>query len=60
MAMIVEQAGGKATDGRGTRIVDIKPEELHQRVPFYVGSRNMVDKAEEFMEEFGHQEPDLS
>jgi fructose-1,6-bisphosphatase I len=60
MAMLVEQAGGKASDGRGNRILDIKPESLHQRVPFFVGSRNMVNKAEEFMHEFGHQEPDLT
>ena len=59
MAMIIEQAGGKATDGRGNRIMDIIPDELHQRVPFFVGSRNMVNKAEEFMEEFGHQEPNM-
>ena len=59
MAMIIEHAGGRATDGRGTRIMDIQPKSLHQRVPFYVGSRNMVTKAEEFMEEFGHQEPNM-
>ncbi len=49
IAFLAEQAGGKATDGRGNRILDIKPEALHQRVPFYVGSRNMVDKAEEMI-----------
>ncbi len=59
MAILVEQAGGKATDGRGKRILDIKPTELHQRVPFYVGSRNMVNKAEEFMKKFGDKEPTI-
>jgi fructose-1,6-bisphosphatase I len=59
MAMVVEQAGGKATDGRGNRILDVKPESLHQRIPLYVGSRNMVNKAEEFMEEYGHEEPEI-
>jgi fructose-1,6-bisphosphatase I len=49
MAMIVEQAGGRASDGRGTRILDIDPSSLHQKVPFFAGSRNMVNKAEEFM-----------
>jgi fructose-1,6-bisphosphatase I len=44
LALICEQAGGKATDGK-KRILDIQPETLHQRVPFYVGSTNMVDKA---------------
>jgi len=49
MAFIVEQAGGKASDGH-QRIMDIKPTELHQRVPFFCGSKNMVEKAEEFMQ----------
>lgn len=44
LALIVEQAGGKATDGN-TRILDIKPKELHQRCPLYIGSGNMVDAA---------------
>jgi len=48
MAFIAEQAGGKATDGFG-RIMEIQPTELHQRVPFFCGSYNMVEKAEEFM-----------
>ena len=47
LAFIAEQAGGKASDGRG-RILDIEPKELHQRTPFYVGSRNMVEKAESY------------
>jgi fructose-1,6-bisphosphatase I len=41
MAMIVEQAGGAATDGRG-RILDIAPQKLHQRVPVFLGSKNEV------------------
>ncbi len=52
MSYLVEQAGGKATDGRGNRIMDITPTSLHQRVPYFVGSRNLVNKAEEFMENF--------
>jgi fructose-1,6-bisphosphatase I len=44
LAFIVEQAGGKATDGKG-RIMEIKPKDLHQRTPFYVGSKRMVEKA---------------
>ncbi|PKP27064.1 MAG: class 1 fructose-bisphosphatase [Bacteroidetes bacterium HGW-Bacteroidetes-2] len=48
MAFIVEQAGGKASDGFN-RIMEIQPSELHQRVPFFCGSKNMVEKAEEFM-----------
>ena len=48
MAFIVEQAGGKASDGVD-RIMEIKPKELHERAPFFCGSKNMVEKAEEFM-----------
>ena len=48
MAFLAEQANGKASDGF-TRILDIEPSELHQRVPFFCGSKNMVEKAEEFM-----------
>ncbi|TVZ56709.1 fructose-1,6-bisphosphatase I [Lutibacter sp. Hel_I_33_5] len=51
MAFIAEQANGKASDGF-MRIMDIKPKELHQRVPFICGSKNMVEKAEYFMSEF--------
>lgn len=51
MAFIAEQAGGKASDGLG-RILDIQPTELHQRAPFYCGSKNMVDKAEEFIRKY--------
>jgi len=45
LAFIAEQAGGKGTDGKG-RILEIQPTSLHQRTPFYVGSANMVMKAE--------------
>ncbi|MBS1572887.1 MAG: class 1 fructose-bisphosphatase, partial [Bacteroidetes bacterium] len=48
IAFITEQAGGKATDGF-TRIMEMEPTELHQRVPFFCGSKIMVEKAEEFM-----------
>lgn len=48
MAFIAEQAGGKASNGFG-RIMEIQPTELHQRVPFYSGNKEMVEKAEEFI-----------
>jgi len=48
IAFIAEQAGGKASDGF-RRIMEIKPEHIHQRSPFFVGSTSMVDKAEESM-----------
>ncbi|MDY7396422.1 class 1 fructose-bisphosphatase [Aureibaculum sp. 2210JD6-5] len=51
MAFLAEQAGGKASDGY-RRIMDIKPTELHQRVPFFCGSINMVETAEKFMNNY--------
>lgn len=47
LAFIIEQAGGVASTGT-QRIMDIEPTELHQRVPFFVGSKNMVNKAESY------------
>jgi fructose-1,6-bisphosphatase I len=49
IAFITEQAGGKATTGDGTRILDLEPTEIHQRNPVFMGSTNMVDKAEAFI-----------
>lgn len=51
MAFLAEQAGGMATDGFNS-ILDIKPTELHQRVPFFVGSSSMVQQAVKFMQAF--------
>jgi fructose-1,6-bisphosphatase I len=48
MAFIAEQAGGKASDGYN-RIMELQPTALHQRVPFFCGNKEMVEKAEEFM-----------
>jgi fructose-1,6-bisphosphatase I len=53
MAYIMEQAGGKASDGF-SRIMDIVPTELHQRAPYFCGSTKMVEKAEEFMAKHGN------
>ena len=48
LALIVEAAGGAASTGRG-RILDVVPEEIHQRVPLYIGSRREVEWAEQFI-----------
>ena len=48
MAFIIEQAGGKASDGQ-KRILEIKPTYLHQRTPFFAGSILMVEKLEEVL-----------
>lgn len=44
LAFLAEQAGGLATTGK-ERILEIEPGELHQRVPLFIGSKNMVEKA---------------
>jgi fructose-1,6-bisphosphatase I len=45
MALVIEQAGGKASTGT-KRILDLAPKELHQRVPLIIGSRDDVTDAE--------------
>jgi fructose-1,6-bisphosphatase I len=47
LSLVVEQAGGLATDGK-TRILDIIPTTLHQRVPLFIGSRKDVETAMAF------------
>lgn len=51
IAFLAEQAGGKASDGKN-RILDIVPEQLHQRSAFFVGTESMVDDAERFIREY--------
>jgi fructose-1,6-bisphosphatase I len=48
IAFIAEQAFGAASDGM-RRILEITPRSLHQRSPFYAGSKNMVKKIEEYI-----------
>jgi len=50
MAFIVEQAGGRASDGH-RRILEKEPEKLHQRTPLFIGSEKMVRRAEAFLQE---------
>lgn len=50
MAMIIEQAGGRATDGQRP-LMDIQPVALHQRTPVYMGSAEYVDLAHRFVGE---------
>ncbi|MTE17410.1 class 1 fructose-bisphosphatase [Nocardia sp. CT2-14] len=52
IAFIVEQAGGAAITGH-ERVLDVRPEELHQRIPFIFGSRNEVERIERY-----HREPE--
>lgn len=46
MAFLAEQAGGKASTGTG-RVMDVKPSHIHQRVPFFVGPKEMVEELEQ-------------
>jgi fructose-1,6-bisphosphatase I len=48
-AFIAEVAGGKATTGV-QRVLDVEPSELHQRSPFFVGSKGMMEELESCME----------
>jgi len=45
LAFIIEQAGGRACDGH-KRILEIEPKSLHQRVPLYIGSEDMIAHVE--------------
>ena len=49
LAMVVEQAGGRAITDDGRRVLDIEPASLHQRVPLIIGSKKDVDLAEKFL-----------
>ncbi|MFP4070666.1 MAG: class 1 fructose-bisphosphatase [Desulfovibrionales bacterium] len=48
LAMIVEQAGGLATDGT-RRILDIEPDQLHQRIPLFIGSKKDVEVVQKIL-----------
>src|SRR6056300_506323 len=48
IAFLAEQAGGKSSDG-SIDTLDIEPTELHQRVPFYCGNKEMVDTLEAYL-----------
>jgi fructose-1,6-bisphosphatase I len=52
LAMLAEEAGGMAIDGQ-QRILDIEPEELHQRVPLFIGSKQNVVLAQQVLEQSG-------
>lgn len=51
LAFIMEQAGGYASDGQ-QNILDIQPQELHQRTPLFIGNRELVKKAEDFIQRY--------
>lgn len=51
MAFIVEQAGGRASNGK-QRMLEVKPTSLHQRTPIFIGSEEDVLLVEKFMREY--------
>jgi len=48
LAFIVEQAGGKASNGK-QRILTLKPTDLHERSAIFIGSKAMVETLESFI-----------
>ena len=57
LAFVIEQAGGSASTGE-QRIMEIVPTEIHQKVPFFIGTKKMVDKAEAMHKELLNVSPD--
>jgi fructose-1,6-bisphosphatase I len=51
LAFIANQAGGYASDGQNN-ILDIRPTSLHQRTPLYIGDKQLVEKAEQFIHQY--------
>jgi fructose-1,6-bisphosphatase I len=52
MSLLIEQAGGAATNGK-MRILDIQPTKLHERVAVFLGSKNEVDLVTRYHAEQG-------
>ncbi len=52
LAFLAEQAGGRGSDGIQD-VLDISPQSLHQRTPFFVGNRELVEQAETFIRMYG-------
>jgi fructose-1,6-bisphosphatase I len=55
LAFIVEAAGGAATDGNKD-ILNVMPDELHQRTPLFIGSKEDVQTARELLKDEGRRE----
>lgn len=51
MAYVIEQAGGYGSTGAGP-IRDVQPRDLHERIPLFLGNRDLVEKAEEMIAEY--------
>ena len=49
MSMLIEQAGGRSIAAAGTRLLDVKPQSLHERIPVVMGSSEEVQHVERFL-----------
>lgn len=58
MAFLIEQAGGAASNGR-KRILDLKPEQIHERSPVFIGCKDDVALAEEFIRKFEDEKTEV-
>ena len=54
LAFIAEQAGGYASDGVGD-ILEIQPHSLHQVAPLFIGNRDLVERAEQYIEKYDQE-----
>ncbi|MDH3998304.1 MAG: class 1 fructose-bisphosphatase [Desulfuromonadales bacterium] len=50
MAFLVEQAGGAASTGK-QRVLDVQPDNFHQRAPVFIGTKEAVEQAEQYLRE---------
>ncbi len=48
MAFLVEQAGGRSSDG-GRSLLDHIPQEIHERIPVFLGSRQEIEELERYL-----------
>ena len=55
LAFITEQAGGTSSNG-SQNLLDLQPDSLHQRTPMFIGNRDLVETAEEFIRIYDNQE----
>ncbi len=54
LGFIAQQAGGYASNGK-ENILDLQPTSLHQRIPLFIGNRDLVEKAEEFIQKYDRE-----
>ena len=52
LAFVMEQAGGTSSNG-SQNLLDLQPTHLHQRTQMFIGNRDLVEKAEEFIRHYG-------